>query len=64
MRFFGGAKPKVAGPSLEELSGNVDKRIQTLDERIKRLDGELFKYREQMKKMRPGPSQNALKKEL
>eukprot|EP01088_Endostelium_zonatum_P016918 TRINITY_DN4772_c0_g2_i2.p1 TRINITY_DN4772_c0_g2~~TRINITY_DN4772_c0_g2_i2.p1 ORF type:complete len:251 (+),score=55.94 TRINITY_DN4772_c0_g2_i2:258-1010(+) len=61
MRYFGLAKPKTPGPTLEEVSGNTDKRIQAVEEKIKRLDVDLVKYREQMKRMRPGPAQNAVK---
>lgn len=32
-----------------------------MDEKIKRLDGELARYREQIKKTRPGPAQEAVK---
>ncbi len=36
-------------------------RADGLDAKIKKLDDELVRYREQMKKMRPGPAQNAIK---
>ena len=40
----------------------MDGRVGTLGDKIKKLDQELFTYREQMKKMRPGtPAHNALK---
>lgn len=32
-----------------------------MDEKIKKLDAELFKYREQIKRTRPGPAQEAVK---
>lgn len=32
-----------------------------MDEKIKRLDGELARYKEQIKKTRPGPAQEAVK---
>lgn len=39
----------------------VDGRCDALDEKIKKLDGELIKYRQQMQRMRPGPAQNGVK---
>ena len=32
-----------------------------MDEKVKRLDAELSKYKEQIKKTRPGPAQEAVK---
>lgn len=32
-----------------------------MDEKIKRLDAELARYKEQIKKTRPGPAQEAVK---
>lgn len=32
-----------------------------MDEKIKKLDAELTRYREQLKKTRPGPAQEAIK---
>eukprot|EP01089_Gocevia_fonbrunei_P021514 TRINITY_DN8388_c0_g1_i1.p1 TRINITY_DN8388_c0_g1~~TRINITY_DN8388_c0_g1_i1.p1 ORF type:complete len:236 (-),score=62.04 TRINITY_DN8388_c0_g1_i1:52-759(-) len=62
MRFFGASKPKVPGPTLDEVTENVDKRVTVLDEKIRKLETELVKYREQMKRIRPGPAQNGIKK--
>lgn len=74
-RIFGGSKPKVQGPTLDEATKNVkissrncclllqvDARVTNLDDKIRKLDAELVQYREQMKKMRPntGPY-NAVK---
>jgi hypothetical protein len=39
----------------------VDKRCEALDERIKKLDAELIRYRQQMQRTRPGPAQNGIK---
>lgn len=39
----------------------INKRGETVDEKIKRLDAELSRYREQLKKTRPGPAQEAVK---
>ena len=40
----------------------LEKRITFIDEKIRKLEAECLKYREQMGKMRPGPAQNAIKK--
>ncbi|KAF6150852.1 hypothetical protein GIB67_020935 [Kingdonia uniflora] len=40
---------------------NIGKRGETVDEKIKRLDTELSRYKEQIKKTRPGPAQEAVK---
>lgn len=34
----------------------VDSRAESIDKKIARLDAELVKYKDQMKKMRDGPS--------
>uniref|UniRef100_A0A3Q3DMF2 Charged multivesicular body protein 5 n=1 Tax=Hippocampus comes TaxID=109280 RepID=A0A3Q3DMF2_HIPCM len=39
----------------------VDARSESVDKKIARLDAELVKYKEQLKKMRDGPSKNMVK---
>ncbi|KAI7981512.1 Vacuolar protein sorting-associated protein 60.1 [Camellia lanceoleosa] len=39
----------------------INKRGETVDEKIKKLDVELARYKEQIKKTRPGPAQEAVK---
>lgn len=39
----------------------INKRGDTVDEKIKKLDAELVKYKEQIKRTRPGPAQEAVK---
>ncbi|CAL8997775.1 unnamed protein product [Prunus brigantina] len=39
----------------------INKRGETVDEKIKKLDIELNRYKEQIKKTRPGPAQEAVK---
>jgi len=34
----------------------VDTRVESIDKKIARIDAELMKYKDQMKKMRDGPS--------
>lgn len=38
----------------------VDSRAESIDKKISRLDAELAKYKDQMKKMRDGPSKVSL----
>lgn len=40
---------------------NVDARGESVDKKIARLDQELNKYKDQMKKMRDGPAKNSVK---
>jgi charged multivesicular body protein 5 len=39
----------------------INKRGDTVDEKIRKLDAELVKYKEQIKRTRPGPAQEAVK---
>lgn len=64
-RFLGskGGAPKAAAPTLTEVSTQQATRIEELQGRIRKLDAELVKYREQMKKSRPGTaSYNSVKR--
>ncbi|RVW44551.1 Vacuolar protein sorting-associated protein 60.2 [Vitis vinifera] len=50
------------GANLKILVGElINKRGETVDEKITRLDAELSKYKEQIKRTRPGPAQEAVK---
>ncbi|KAI3757190.1 vacuolar protein sorting-associated protein 60.2 [Cynara cardunculus var. scolymus] len=60
-RVFGVKKDKEPPPSLNDASDRINKRGETVDEKIKRLDGELARYKEQIKRTRPGPAQEAVK---
>ncbi|KAF6327095.1 charged multivesicular body protein 5 [Rhinolophus ferrumequinum] len=57
-RFFGKAKPKAPPPSLTDCIGTVDSRAESIDKKISRLDAELVKYKDQIKKMREGPAKS------
>lgn len=39
----------------------ITKRGDSVDEKIKKLDAELSRYKEQIRKTRPGPAQEAVK---
>lgn len=60
-RIFGAKRDKPPAPTLTDVSTNMDARGGNLDERIKKLDAELIKHREAIKKLRPGPAQEAAK---
>ncbi|KAG6523916.1 hypothetical protein ZIOFF_013804 [Zingiber officinale] len=60
-RVFGGKKNKDPPPTIEEATDRINKRGETVDEKIKKLDAELARYKEQIKKTRPGPAQEAVK---
>lgn len=60
-RVFGVKKEKTPPPTVEEATERINKRGDNVDEKIKKLDAELVKYREQMKRTRPGPAQEAVK---
>lgn len=60
-RVFGVKKEKEPPPSVQDASERINKRGETVDEKIKKLDAELTRYREQIKKTRPGPAQEAIK---
>lgn len=59
-RLFGKQKPAVPGPSISDVVQNVDHRAEQFEKKIQMLDAELFKYREQMKKMREGPAKQSV----
>ncbi|XP_048438874.1 vacuolar protein sorting-associated protein 60.1 isoform X1 [Pyrus x bretschneideri] len=60
-RVFGVKKDKEPPPSVGDASDRINKRGETVDEKIKKLDIELNRYKEQIKKTRPGPAQEAVK---
>lgn len=60
-RVFGVKKDKEPPPSIQDASDRINKRGETIDEKIKKLDVELARYKEQIKKTRPGPAQEAVK---
>jgi len=62
-RLFGtAAKPAAPKPTLQDASANMEKRNESLDSKIGKLDKELQRYTEQMKKMKPGPAKQTVQK--
>ncbi|WVZ71869.1 hypothetical protein U9M48_020401 [Paspalum notatum var. saurae] len=60
-KIFGAKKDKGPPPSIQDSTERINKRGETVDEKIKKLDEELARYKEQIRKTRPGPSQEAIK---
>lgn len=60
-RIFGSSQPKPPLPSLSDAIANLDSREETVEKKISKLDADLVKLRDQMKKMKEGPSKNLLK---
>ena len=60
-RLFGKAKPKEPPPNINDCIAGVDSRAESIDKKVQRLEQELVKYKDQMKKMRDGPAKNAVK---
>ena len=54
-RLIGGGKKKAPPPNLTDAIGNVDSRGEFVEKKIAKLDLELKKYKDEMKKMRDGP---------
>lgn len=55
-RLLGGARKKAPPPNLTDAIGNVDGRAESIEKKISKLELELKKYKDQMAKMRNGPS--------
>ncbi|KAJ2713193.1 Vacuolar protein-sorting-associated protein 60 [Coemansia spiralis] len=60
-RIFGAGKSKAPKPSLGDAITATDARVGAVEVKIKKLDGELARFRDQMQKMREGPGKNAVK---
>ncbi|GIL51288.1 hypothetical protein Vafri_7315 [Volvox africanus] len=61
-RIFGAKKTAVSMPTLDETNDRLNSRGDKTDEKIRALDEQLAKYKEQIKKTRPGPAQDAIKR--
>ena len=61
-RLFGGAgKKKAPPPNLTDAIANTDSRGESVEKKVAKLDLELKKYKDQMSKMKDGPSKNMIK---
>jgi len=59
-RIFGSSASKKPKPSLQDAITSTDNRMASIEVKVKKLDGELARYKEQMSKMRNGPGKNAI----
>jgi len=59
-RIFGSSASKKPKPSLQDAITSTDTRMASIEVKIKKLDGELARYKEQMSKLRNGPGKNAI----
>ncbi|KAI0796865.1 Snf7 family [Abortiporus biennis] len=59
-RIFGSSSSKKPKPSLQDAILATDTRMSSIEVKIKKLDGELARYKEQMAKLRNGPGKNAI----
>jgi len=61
-RLFGTKKEAPPRPTLADGTGVLEKRGESLDQKIMKLDKELARYTTQMKAMKPGPAKNSVQK--
>jgi len=61
-RLFGTSKPPAPKPTLNDATASMEKRGDTIDTKISKIDKELARYTEQMKKMKPGPAKQSVQK--
>jgi len=61
-RIFGAKKEVAPPPTLDETTDRLDVRGNRADDKINQLDAQLTKFKEQIKRTRPGPAQNAIKR--
>ncbi|KAI8817083.1 Snf7 family [Fimicolochytrium jonesii] len=60
-RIFGTSKPRAPKPTIADAISSTDARADSVEVKMRKLDAELVKYKEQMKKMREGPAKEAVK---
>jgi len=61
-RIFGTAKKLPPPPTLDETAGKISDKGDKVDDKIKGLDEQLARFKDQLKKTRPGPAQEAIKR--
>jgi charged multivesicular body protein 5 len=60
-RFLGTAKPKPQKATTASAILSTDARVDAIEVKIKKLDSELIRYKDQMATLREGPGKNAVK---
>jgi len=59
-RIFGTSTNKKPKPTLQDAISSTDTRIASIEVKVKKLDGELARYKDQMSKLRNGPGKDAI----
>ncbi|TFY81147.1 hypothetical protein EWM64_g2865 [Hericium alpestre] len=59
-RIFGTSSSKKPKPTLQDAIASTDARVGSIEVKIRKLDGELARYKEQMSKLRNGPGKDAV----
>ncbi|KAF8551469.1 hypothetical protein OG21DRAFT_1467243 [Imleria badia] len=59
-RIFGSSTAKKPKPTLQDAINSTDTRVASIEVNIKKLDGELMRYKDQMSKLRNGPGKRAI----
>jgi charged multivesicular body protein 5 len=60
-RIFGSGQPKAPPPNLTDAISSIEGRAESVEKKVAKLDAELVQLKDQMKKMREGPSKNLVK---
>ncbi|KAJ3258713.1 hypothetical protein HK103_003307 [Boothiomyces macroporosus] len=60
-RIFGTSKPQQPKPTVQDAINKTDERADAVHVKIRKLDAELMRYKDQMQNMREGPGKNAIK---
>lgn len=63
-RLFGKKVEKAPPPSLTEATGSLNGRLEVLDKKIKDLDAELMRFRDQLKKAKGSTEVNIKKRAM
>ncbi|KAI0677372.1 vacuolar protein sorting-associated protein 60 [Trametes maxima] len=59
-RIFGTSSSKKPRPTLQDAISSTDTRMASIEVKVKKLDGELARYKEQMARLRNGPGKSAI----
>lgn len=61
-RIFGSSSKDAKKPTLDDAIQRNESRIDAAEVKLRKLDAELTRYREQMNRMRPGAGKAAVQK--
>jgi charged multivesicular body protein 5 len=60
-RIFGSSKPKAPKPTIEDAIQKTDGRVDSILVKIRKLDGDLLRQKDQLSKLREGAAKQSLK---